>query len=244
MKTINLLLFVTAVATITSFNSCKKDPIDDCIGGICPCEDTIYYTRTIVIDTFVMDEAEYIYPPEFVVDTFDVVHIDTFQYGNFRAVMPQIVFKLLLNEEDSISFVYRGGVRGYIAPEPVPDPVIWGCDLTNSVFVAKDTVYRYREHLIPYAILEVFEGSESYIDTAFYPVEFSLYHYANFESLLIDISVVFANNGFTTDAEKFDEYLKGYYNIGNTGYYFTDVFPSMEWESDLTYTDLILFKNN
>ena len=244
-KSTRLLLFIMVISTITCLNSCKKDKIDPCIESICSCEDTIYYTQAIVLDTFIMKEAEYIYPPDFIVDTFNAVHIDTFRHGNFRAIFAFIDFKLLLDEEDSVSFVYRGGVKGHIEEIPlvVADAPIWDCDPTNSVFIAKDTVYHYREHHIPYAVLEVFEGQKSYIDTAFFPFELSLYDEVDLDSFLSDISVEFARNGMATNAEKFEKYLKSYYNIGNSGYYFTGLFPSVMWGDELWDSQIIIFKN-
>lgn len=238
------LLLAVALSAFIIFNSCEKDTTDDCINGICPCEDTIYYTHEVWVDTFIMLDAEYIFPPELVVDTFRTVHIDTFRYGNFRSIYAFADFKHLLNEEDSISFVYRGGIRGVYAFKPPIVAGSWGCDPQNSVFIAKDTVFHYLEHTIPYAILEIFEGSDSFIDTVFYPIEFSRYDSKYLESHLINISVEFANNGFATDTKKFEEYLKGYYNIANTGYYFTDVFPPMETGWDNQDFSFILFKND
>lgn len=248
MKTIfNLLIILTIILS----GSCCKDEKDPCIDGICPCEDTIYISYRIPIDTFIIDEADYIWPFDSKIDTFHASSVDSFHVSdNFIANYGSSIYKHLLSEDDSISFVLRGGTS-YIYEEPpyifsselnnsLPKP----CDSTNSVIIY-DTVYYTRYNYLPYAILEIFEGSKSYIDTAFYPNSFNQYRYYhedNMETYLTDITNIFKENGYKTDIVTFDEYLKKFYNIGNTGYFFVDIF---RLHNNFFYdSQFILFKDN
>jgi len=224
-KTINLLLILVTITTL----SCKDDPKDPCIDNICPCDDTIYYTHYEYVDTFVMYDAEYIHTELLSIDSLPTISVDSFQYGDFN-IMPAIYYpySFLLDKEDSVSFLYRGGVRGIY--EVFYPPIFmesYDCDPTNSVFIAEDTVTYYIEQPIPYAILEIMDKTGVYIDTAYYPTDFSYSHQTtnSAEELLSVLAQTLVNNGLLTDKESFSDYLKGLYNIGNTGYYLMDVFP-------------------
>lgn len=234
LLTLNLL-----IAVLFSV-SCKKDnPFDDC--GDVPCPDTVYYTEYLFKDTVIMLEAEY-FKPGYPRDISTVLHIDSidmFQFGDYRAAFSYSDMEWVLNEDDSISFSILGGVIGDYVPAPLPaDYDYYGCDPSNSVMIAKDTIYYYNFYVKGYAILEIFEGSKSYIDTAYYPLGITPGAGDYIKNVLTDVSTTFVNNGFTTDTAKFNEYLNGYYNIGNTGYFFISIYPNSVFKDSY----FILFK--
>lgn len=240
-KLVTLLLIITTIITV----SCKDAPIDPCVDSICSCDDTIYYTKIIYLDTFVMMDAEYIYPNYEPGDSLPYTSLDSFRHGDFYITHEANNGLYLLDENNNISFTYLGGVRGTYEPhvDLQVDP-IYSCDPSNSVFIAKDTIYHYYKQPIPFAILETRIGTEIYIDTAFYPIKYSQYHHQFYaKDVLSEIIYDFTKNGLYTDSIKFNKYLNNFHNIGNTGHYLVDIFPSEGYRNDGAI-EITLFKDN